>query len=160
MYTPYMEEEYTIARVSSQDFSTVVALDRIGNPQSAWLEEDYERITSSHLCHMWGAYTNGSLVAYIGVFLLVDIYEVISIITHKEHQRRGLGRRLLQTVIAEAYKTNSIREIHLEVRSSNVGARSLYQKVGFIEQGIRKQYYSEPREDAILYSYPITQHIL
>ena len=155
-----MREEYTITRVSPQDFSTIVALDRVGNPQSAWIEEDYERITSSQLCHMWGAYHQVTLVAYIGVFQLVDIYEVISIITDKAHQRRGLGRRLLQTVIKEAYNTGSIREIHLEVRSSNTYARTLYQKVGFIEQGIRKQYYSDPREDAILYSYPISSEIL
>ena len=155
-----MKEEYTIAPVSSQDFSSVVALDRAGNPQSAWIEEDYERVTSSNLCYMWGAYREATLVAYIGVFTLIDIYEVISLITHTEHQRRGLGRRLLQTVIKEAYIATTIKEIHLEVRVSNRGARSLYQKVGFIEQGIRKQYYSDPREDAILYSYHITPHIL
>lgn len=160
MYTPYMQEEYTIARVTPQDFSTIVALDRIGNPQSAWVEDDYERIISANLCHIWGAYHANTLIAYIAVFLLVDIYEVISIITHEAHQRKGIGRRLLYTVIKEAYISGLVKEIHLEVRCSNIPARSLYQKVGFIEQGIRKQYYSHPREDGILYSYPITSSCL
>lgn len=150
-----MQEEYTITRASVQDFSTIVALDRIGNPQSMWVEEDYERITSSDMCTIWGAYNDSELIAYIAVFTLVDIYEVISIITHEDHKRRGIGRRLLQTVIKEAYTAGTIKEIHLEVRKSNTTARSLYQKIGFEEQGIRKQYYSNPEEDGILYCYTI-----
>jgi ribosomal-protein-alanine acetyltransferase len=63
---------------------------------------------------------------------------------------RGIGTLLLRELIGQARIQGSVR-IFLEVRASNRNARGLYEKVGFEEAGLRKSYYSDPREDAILY---------
>jgi [ribosomal protein S18]-alanine N-acetyltransferase len=63
---------------------------------------------------------------------------------------RGIGTLLVRELIGQARAPGSSK-IFLEVRGSNQSARGLYQKVGFKEAGVRKSYYSDPREDAILY---------
>lgn len=65
-------------------------------------------------------------------------------------RRRGIGTLLLRELIAQAV-TEGVSKIFLEVRASNQSARALYQKTGFEEIGLRKSYYSDPNEDAILY---------
>jgi len=65
-------------------------------------------------------------------------------------RRRGIGTLLLRELIAHVV-TEGVGNIFLEVRASNQSARALYQKTGFEEIGLRKGYYSEPKEDAILY---------
>ena len=64
--------------------------------------------------------------------------------------RKGLGKRLLDALLAAAKKTNST-SVFLEVRESNAAARTLYEKSGFAQSGRRKSYYANPPEDAILY---------
>jgi ribosomal-protein-alanine N-acetyltransferase len=63
---------------------------------------------------------------------------------------RGIGTLLLRELIGQA-RVQGGSKIFLEVRASNQNARGLYEKVGFEEAGLRKSYYSDPREDAILY---------
>jgi [ribosomal protein S18]-alanine N-acetyltransferase len=65
-------------------------------------------------------------------------------------RRNGIGTLLLKELIAQAGAERGSK-IFLEVRESNQGARALYEKIGFEEAGFRKNYYSDPAEDAILY---------
>ncbi len=66
-------------------------------------------------------------------------------------QRRGAGTKLIQSLIAAA-RERGAHSIHLEVRDSNNAARALYEKCGFANTGRRPRYYSNPGEDAVLYS--------
>ena len=77
-------------------------------------------------------------------------WELENIVVAASARRMGLGKRLLDALRAEAYKTNSAA-VFLEVRESNAAARALYGKAGFRESGRRKSYYKNPLEDAILY---------
>jgi len=63
---------------------------------------------------------------------------------------RGIGILLLRELIGQA-RFQGGSKIFLEVRASNQNARGLYEKVGFEEAGLRKSYYSDPAEDAVLY---------
>ena len=63
----------------------------------------------------------------------------------------GIGKQLMNTLLVQARQTNS-DAILLEVRESNAAARRLYEELGFRETGRRKAYYTNPREDAVLYS--------
>jgi ribosomal-protein-alanine N-acetyltransferase len=69
---------------------------------------------------------------------------------HPAHRRGGLGRRLLERAIEEG-RARGARAALLEVRRSNAAAQSLYRALGFVEAGTRRQYYSQPREDALLF---------
>ena len=64
-------------------------------------------------------------------------------------RRKGLGQQLLDALLAAARETSS--SVFLEVRESNGAARSLYEKAGFQQTGLRKSYYKDPAENAILY---------
>ena len=77
-------------------------------------------------------------------------WELENIVVADSARRMGIGRRLLDALLAEAAKTNNAA-VFLEVRESNAAARALYGKVGFRESGRRKSYYKNPPEDAILY---------
>lgn len=77
-------------------------------------------------------------------------WELENIVVAEEFRRRGIGRRLL-TEFMEHARGQSGRAIFLEVRESNQSARALYGRLGFEAAGVRKAYYSNPLEDAVLY---------
>jgi ribosomal-protein-alanine N-acetyltransferase len=78
-------------------------------------------------------------------------WELENIVVARPARRRGLGGILLGEFVAHA-RAEKGREIFLEVRESNECARALYRKAGFEETGLRRSYYSDPPEDAILCS--------
>lgn len=81
-------------------------------------------------------------------------WEVENIVVSPQYRRRSVATRLLTALLERARETKS-HAVFLEVRASNLPARKLYQKAGFRETGRRKLYYSDPLEDAIVYSQDI-----
>lgn len=75
--------------------------------------------------------------------------ELVDIAVSPQYRGRGIGQMLMTALLTEA-KKRQIEQIFLEVRLSNTPARKLYQKNDFVEIGVRKRYYREPVEDAIL----------
>lgn len=88
--------------------------------------------------------------------LLEDICEIIYIYVKKIHRNKNIGIGLMNTLFKELQKNPYINKICLEVRVSNMIAQSLYLKLGFINTGIRKKYYSNG-EDALLFTKIITK---
>ena len=76
-------------------------------------------------------------------------WELENIVIAPWARRKGLGQQLLDALLAAARETSS--SVFLEVRESNGAARSLYEKAGFQQTGLRKSYYKDPAENAILY---------
>lgn len=91
----------------------------------------------------------GEVVGYAVLWFAADEAELGDMAVLPETRRRGLGRWLLHGALAEAARRGAKR-VYLEVRQSNTAARSLYERAGFEEVGTRPDYYSEPKEDAIL----------
>lgn len=77
-------------------------------------------------------------------------WEIENIVVASSTQRRGLGTRLVQELL-DRVQTQGAQAVFLEVRESNLAARGLYFKLGFVESGRRKSYYGNPQEDAVLY---------
>lgn len=86
---------------------------------------------------------------YIIYWLLPGEVDIHNLAVHPSYRRQGLGRMLLQAVIDEARREGRQR-ITLEVRKSNEPAQRLYQSTGFVPRGIRKGYYSDDGEDAVV----------
>jgi len=78
-------------------------------------------------------------------------WELENIVVGQKVRQKGIGSRLLAELFSRA-QTNRGDKIFLEVRHSNTAAHRLYEKAGFAETGRRKRYYSDPLEDAVLYS--------
>ncbi|MDD4859584.1 MAG: ribosomal protein S18-alanine N-acetyltransferase [Dehalococcoidales bacterium] len=88
---------------------------------------------------------------FAGIWILADEAHVTNIAVRKSHQRRGIGELLLIHIIDLSQKLKATN-MTLEVRASNTSAQSLYRKYGFIEMGVRKAYYLDNREDALIMS--------
>lgn len=78
-----------------------------------------------------------------------DEGEILNLAVAPAHHRRGIGRALVEEVLARL-AARGVRAVFLEVRASNTAARALYAGVGFREVGRRARYYRRPVEDAIV----------
>lgn len=93
----------------------------------------------------------GTVCGFIFGMIAADELNINTIAVMPRFQRQGVGRRLLWAIADAAYR-RSVATIHLEVRSKNIPALSLYKKIGFEIQWIRKKYYSDDGDDAIVMS--------
>jgi ribosomal-protein-alanine N-acetyltransferase len=89
------------------------------------------------------------LVGYGGLMFVLDEAHVTTLSVHPDHQGLGIGTRLLASLVREALDRGT-RALTLEVRASNEPAKALYRRFGFAPAGIRKNYYAEVGEDALI----------
>ena len=90
------------------------------------------------------------LIAFLVANHLGPEWELENVVVESTFRRKGVGTRLLNEWLTRARSTNS-ESVFLEVRESNQAAQALYLKWGFEQSGRRREYYSNPPEDAILY---------
>ena len=97
-----------------------------------------------------GAFTaDGALLGYLILSRYVDAWHVMNVAVHPEHRREGIASALLRRVFEDT-AGDSASGYTLEVRVSNTGAVKLYERFGFEIQGLRKGYYLDNREDALI----------
>jgi ribosomal-protein-alanine N-acetyltransferase len=89
------------------------------------------------------------IVGYAAVWFVGDEAELGDLAVDRGARRNGVGSLLLQTVVEEV-RERAFRRVFLEVRESNDGAQSLYRRHGFEIAGCRRNYYTNPIEDAVL----------
>lgn len=92
---------------------------------------------------------NGQIVGYCGMWLIVDEAHITNIAVLPEYRGRKFGEAILRKIIELAMEKGA-RTMTLEVRVSNEVAQSLYRKLGFMNGGIRKKYYTDNQEDALV----------
>jgi len=91
------------------------------------------------------------ILGFAGFWIMADEAHITSIAVREIHRRQGIGERLLISIIDLAIGLNA-HKLTLEVRASNVAAQSLYYKYGFTQVGLRRGYYTDNKEDAVLMS--------
>jgi ribosomal-protein-alanine N-acetyltransferase len=97
------------------------------------------------------------VVGYVVLQILVDEVEILTIGVAKQIQRQGAGALLIKYALTELQsQLPSVEACFLEVREGNVAAKSLYQKLNFIQVGKRQNYYKNPREHALIYRLDLT----
>ncbi|MDD5492664.1 MAG: ribosomal protein S18-alanine N-acetyltransferase [bacterium] len=89
------------------------------------------------------------IVGYAGYWQVVDELHLINIAVHPEYRRQGLGKHLLFYVLCDG-KRLGLKRATLEVRASNLAAQRLYEQVGFKNIALRKSYYADNLEDAVI----------
>ena len=92
---------------------------------------------------------DGSVLGYGILQCVLPEAEVINVVAADGARRQGIGRGVLEALLREA-KRRGVETVHLEVREGNLGAIGLYRSLGFEMVGLRKDYYENPREHAVL----------
>jgi ribosomal-protein-alanine N-acetyltransferase len=100
------------------------------------------------------AYIDGEFAGYAGMLCVLDERDICNVATSPRFRGMGVGKALVSALI-ESAKESGASVIMLEVRKSNAAAIALYEKAGFTLVGQRKNFYTLPREDALLYNYYI-----
>ena len=93
----------------------------------------------------------GKILGYCSMQTVLDEGDILNVAVRRERQKEGIGYFLVDSMLMMA-EARGIRTVHLEVREGNDTARRLYQRLGFTEDGLRKNYYTDPVEDAVLMS--------
>lgn len=94
----------------------------------------------------------GEIAGYCGIWCACEDGDLCNMAVDVTMRRQGIGRQLLVEAISHA-KGLGVTRILLEVRASNQAAIDLYRELGFLEIGMRKGYYAEPTEDALIMTY-------
>ena len=133
-----LEDLAEVQRIEQTSFST------------PWPENAYrnELLTNRLASYLVGR-IDGRIVAYGGLWLMVDEAHITTFAVHPSWRRQRVGERLLLAFLDLA-RDRQAREATLEVRLSNLAARRLYEKYGFRPVGLRPRYYSDNNEDALI----------
>ena len=91
----------------------------------------------------------GRLLGYVGLLAVVDEGYITNVAVRPDCRRQGVAAALLDALEAQG-KERELAFLTLEVRQSNASARALYEKLGYLQAGLRRNYYENPREDAII----------
>jgi ribosomal-protein-alanine N-acetyltransferase len=130
------------------DISTVSAIERrcYAIP---WHENAYYTELSNRSACYLVARLGGQVVGYAGMWVIVDEAHITTLAVEPQQRGKKIGERLLQGLLEEAILHGATRAT-LEVRENNVVAQNLYRKYGFREAAIRKNYYTDNQENAIV----------
>lgn len=128
----------------------VIAIESTSFP-TPWSKNafDYELQYNDFAHYIVALLNEHKVVGYAGMWVILDEAHITNIAIHKAYRCRGIGKALMREMIARAVLLGAER-MTLEVRPSNLPARVLYTSLGFVENGIRKKYYSDTQEDAII----------
>lgn len=93
---------------------------------------------------------NNMVVAAAGMIISIDTADIMNVSVKEEYRRKGLASKLLDALFEEG-KKRGVKDFTLEVRENNHAARKLYEKKGFVFEGIRPNFYSNPAEGGAIY---------
>ena len=138
----------TIVPMNKTHVAPIAALEKecFGDP---WSEKSIASELTNPLSLWLVAMEGDTLVGYVGSQTCMDETDIMNIAVSPAHRRKGVGKGLMEALV-EALKEKGSRCLTLEVRASNEGAIALYQNMGFAQIGLRKNYYRNPREDALI----------
>lgn len=140
-----------ISRSSSPaDLAEVAALQRRSFTHAWGAEAIQWELENTNVARIYIARAAaGALVAYCACWIVFDELHINSLAVDESVRRQGIARRLLDNVVRDALAEGA-RMATLEVRQSNAAARALYEGLGFRIEGVRRNYYQDPREDGLI----------
>ena len=137
-----------ILEMNAAHVSQVAALEKIcfADPWS-------EMSIASELQNLWSywlvALEDDRVIGYVGSQSSIDEADIMNVAVHPDFRRQGIAEALINRLVADL-KVRDIHALLLEVRVSNTPAITLYEKLGFSQVGRRKNYYHNPKEDALI----------
>jgi ribosomal-protein-alanine N-acetyltransferase len=130
------------------DLSAIEAIEQKAYP-TPWSRSMFASELAKPTSICLGAFEGEDLVGYVINSRYVDAWHVMNVAVDPEHQRRGIAAALLERLF-DLTRDDERRGYTLEVRVSNEDAIRLYERLGFESRGIRRGYYTDNREDALI----------
>ena len=143
-------QKVKVIKMTSGDVDGVYDIEEIVHPEHHWSKDSfYNEIANKLASYYCVKDENNKIVAYIGFWQILEEVHITSLAVHPNYRRLQLAQLLLIKTIEDCYK-NMVKYITLEVRESNVPAISLYEKFLFSSVGVRKHYYQDNGENALI----------
>jgi ribosomal-protein-alanine N-acetyltransferase len=148
MGIPFINQ-VTIRTASSQDCDRIQSIEQAASPFPLSHDSIAQELNNSNGCNFVALLEDQGLCGFIFSVLIADEISILHLATLPPFRRRGIARRLLETTLEEALKRGA-ENTYLEVRSKNFPAIGLYEKLGFHRQSVRKKYYCNDNDDAVI----------
>lgn len=140
---------FDIRPMTAADIDEVLEIERLCFP-TPWSREAFRiEIEQNRCAHYFVAVCQDKIVGYGGMWVIIDEAHITNVAVHPSYRGRGIGEAIMRSLIEAAISLGAVR-MTLEVRVSNKIAQNLYEKLGFRAVGIRKRYYSNNDEDALI----------
>ena len=127
----------------------VAELEKVCFGSAAWSENSVASEVDNPLSIWLVAVEDAEVLGYVGSQTVMDETDMMNIAVHPDYRCRGIAEELVNTLVT-ALKEKGSHCLTLEVRASNAPAIRLYEKHGFLQVGLRKNYYHNPKEDALI----------
>jgi [ribosomal protein S18]-alanine N-acetyltransferase len=137
-----------IRRLQLRDLTAIEGIERSAYP-TPWSRSMFAGELSKPSSICLGAFEEQVLLGYLITSRYVDAWHVMNVAVMPDRQRRGIASILLGKLF-ELTTDDDRRGYTLEVRVSNAGAIALYERLGFEPRGVRRGYYTDNREDALI----------
>jgi [ribosomal protein S18]-alanine N-acetyltransferase len=115
----------------------------------SWSKDSIEKELDNSFARYVVALIDNIVIGFGGMWVVIDEAHITNIAVHPEYRTFGVGSMLLEALI-DICKLEGCSAMTLEVRRSNFKAQGLYNKYGFLQEGLRKGYYEDNKEDAII----------
>jgi len=138
-----------IRSATLDDVPAIRAIEKQAASAAHWPAEEYVKLVKTGVVLV--ADQAGKVCGFVGAQAVATEWEIENVVVAPEFLRQGIADRLMHALIQTAER-GAASKILLEVRDSNLPARRLYEKHGFHAAGRRRNYYTNPPEDAILYA--------
>ena len=142
--------KFTIEKMQTDDVGDVFKIEEMIRPNHHWSKESFYNELANNLARYWCIKDeNKKICAYIGYWMICEEAHITTLGVHPEYRRLQLAQALMIKAIEDCYG-EMIKYITLEVRESNNPAISLYEKFLFDSIGVRKNYYQDNGENALI----------
>lgn len=146
---PGREPHIKIRRMTLEDIPEVAALEAQCFSQP-WSEKGFaDALKQPDNIFLVAETRDGMIAAYCGLYAAADEGEITNVAVSESMRHMGIGFAVVGEILNRA-KRRGIQKVFLEVRQSNGNARKLYEKAGFTDCGVRRNFYQLPREDAVV----------
>lgn len=143
-----IKQELSIRRMTVEDVTAVFDIERVSFNDSSWTRDAFfHELSENNFAHYFVMEYKQEIIAYLGVWIVVDQAQITTIAVKPNYRGLGLGQLLLEYVMT--YSSQIANMMSLEVRVENIVAQHIYQKLGFEFGGRRVNYYGEG-EDALV----------
>lgn len=139
-----------ILPMTLEDVESVVEIEESSFPVP-WSKNSfiYELLENERAVYLVAKDVMERVLGYVGLWVVFEEGHITNLAVHPLYRRQGVARALLEGLI-EAVRPLGVQHLTLEVRASNRPAQQLYEKMGFVQVGIRRKYYLDNNEDAFI----------